>query len=321
MHRIGYVQSSQPLDYEHELLDIWGISNVEVFEAPVDDMAAPAPGSLAGADGVVVEWGSMTRDVIVANPRLRVIANMAIGYDNVDVATATAHSVYVTNVPGYCTYGVALHTLGLIVDLYKKITWRDRQVRLGTWDDMAGYRAPRPAGKTCGLVYFGSIPKALVPMLRAIGMDVLVYAPTKTRDYLGERGCTKVDSIDDLFMRSDVVSLHCPLTAETANIVNEHTLSLMQPSAFVVNTARGGCVDEEALATALANGTITAAAVDVIRDETNAKSPLIGLDNCIVTPHAAYLSTDSYLEMRRRALENALAGVSGEVPTNAVNRL
>lgn len=164
MHRIAYLKSARPLDYERELLHIWGVSDVEVYDAAVDENARPEPGALEGADGVVVEWGAMGAETIEANPSLRVISNMAIGYDNVDVEAATKHEVFVSNVPGYCTYDVALHTLGLIVDLFKKITFRDRDVRAGRWDDMAGYEVGRPAGKTCGLVYFGSIPKALVPM-------------------------------------------------------------------------------------------------------------------------------------------------------------
>lgn len=321
MHRIAYLESSRPLDYERELLRIWGISDVEVYDAPTGRNRELRPGALDGADGVVVEWGRITGDTVSENPGLSVISTMAIGYDNIDVAAATAAGVWVANVPGYCTYDVALHTLGLVIDLYKKITWRDRQVRSGVWDDMAGYGTSRPTGKTAGLVYFGSIPRALAPMLRALGMDVLVYAPTKTRDYLGDHGCMKADTVDELFGRSDVVSLHCPLTDETEDLVNERTLSLMRPTAFLVNTARGACVDEDALARALSDGTICAAAVDVIRDEARASSPLIGLDNCIVTPHAAYLSDDSYLELRRRAFENALAGVMGEVPVDHVNEL
>ncbi|MCI1666310.1 MAG: C-terminal binding protein [Atopobiaceae bacterium] len=321
MHRIAYLHSSQPLDYERQLLHEWGVSDVEVYEAEQGEDMVPLSGSLDGADGVVCEWGQVPAHVFSENPQLRVVSVMAIGYDNVDVAAATLDGVYVTNVPGYCTYDVALHTLGLICDLYKKISFHDRQVRAGVWDDMAGYPVDRPKGQTAGLVFFGGIAKALVPMLQAIGMDVIVYAPTKTVADLEDFGCEKADTLDDLLLRSDVVSLHCPLIPETRHIVDAAVLAEMKPSAFLVNTSRGDCVDEQALARALEAGTIRAAAVDVIADEAHGTSPLIGLDNCIVTPHSAYLSTDSYHELRRRAFENALAAVRGEIPQDAVNHL
>ncbi len=131
----------------------------------------------------------------------------------------------------------------------------------------------------------------------------------------------KVETPEELFATSDVVSLHCPLVDVTRDIICVRTLRLMKPTAFFVNTSRGGCVVEEDLAQALTDGTIRAAAVDVKRDETNAKSPLVGLDNCIVTPHCAYHSSDSYTEMRTRALRNALEALDGRKPSDAVNEL
>lgn len=320
-HRIAYLGSARPLDDDRRLLDERGIGDVELFEAEADGDGLPLPGSLDGADGVVIEWGHMDAATFAANPGIRAVGIMAIGYDFVDVDAATAQGCWVTNVPGYCTYDVALHTLGLIVDLYKKITWFDRQTRAGTWDDMAGYEAPRPSGQRAGLVFFGSIARTLTPMLHAIGMEVAVWAPTKSSEYLGAAGCVKVDTVEELFSTSDVVSLHCPLVDRTRGIVNRETLSLMKPSAFLVNTSRGGCVVEKDLRWALENGVIRAAAVDVIADEAHGKSELIGLDNCIVTPHCAYHSSDSYAEMRERALMNVVAGVHGERPVDAVNEV
>lgn len=320
-HRIAYLGSSRPLDFDRSLLEEWGVSGVELYDAKADGDGIPLPGELDGTDALVLEWGRVDAATLRANPSLRAVGIMAIGYDFVDVAAASQEGVWVSNVPGYCTYDVALHTLGLIVDLYKKITWFDRQVRAGTWDDMQGYEPPRPQGKRAGLVFFGSIPQALAPMLQAIGMEVAVWAPTKDEDCLARYGCVKVPTVEELFETSDVVSLHCPLVPQTEDLVCERTLSLMKPYAFLVNTARGGCVVEEDLAAALRDGTIRAAAVDVIRDEAHGRSPLIGLDNCIVTPHAAYHSSDSYREMRSRALHNVLEALDGRRPTDAVNEL
>lgn len=321
MPRIAYLGSAVPLDLERDLLKARGADDVEVFEVDSDHAGRPARGSLDDADALVIEWGRADRPTIEAAPRLRCVSVMAIGHDNVDDSAATDHGCWVTNVPDYCTYDVALHTLGLVVDLYKKITWFDRQVREGVWDDMAGYDAPRPQGQTAGLVFFGSIAQAVAPLLQAIGMEVLVYAPTKSEGLLASHGCRKAQTLEELFSQSDVVSLHCPLVDATRDLVCARTLRMMKPTAFLVNTARGGCVVEEDLAAALRDGTIRAAAVDVKRDETNARSPLVGLDNCIVTPHCAYHSSDSYREMRVRALENALAALEGRRPPDAVNVL
>ena len=319
MHKIGFLCSEKPLDGERAVLAEKGITDVELYDVPCDEHRVPLPDSLRGTEGLVVEWGSVPAWVFKENPQLKCVADMSIGYDNIDVDAATESGAFVTNVPGYCTYDVALHALSLICDLYRKVSYRDRLVRSGRWDDMAGYPVWRPRGKTAGLVYFGSIARALVPMLHGIGMNVAVYAPTKKREFIEEYGCKKVDSVDDLFAMSDVVSLHCPLVGETEGLVNARTLALMKPTAFLVNTARGGCVDEEALAEALKNGTIAAAALDVIRDEARCRSPLIGLENVVITPHAAYLSEDSYAELRSRAFLNCLSGVLGETPIDRVN--
>ena len=321
MPRIAYLGSAVPLDLERRMLGELGRDDVEVYEVDSDNAGRPARGSLSGADALVIEWGKADARTFVAAPQLRCVSMMAIGHDNIDDAAATAHGCWVTNVPDYCTYDVALHTLGLIVDLYKKITWFDRQVRDGVWDDMAGYDAPRPQGQTAGLVFFGSIAQALTPMLKSIGMEVMAYAPTKSPAFLASHGVAKAESLEELLEKSDVVSLHCPLVDVTRDIICVRTLRLMKPTAFFVNTSRGGCVVEEDLAQALTDGTIRAAAVDVKRDETNAKSPLVGLDNCIVTPHCAYHSSDSYTERRTRALKNALEALDGLKPGDAVNEL
>lgn len=321
MPRIAYLGSAVPLDQERRMLKDLGRTDVEVYEVDSDNAGRPQRGSLDGADALVIEWGKADARTFDDAPQLRCVSMMAIGHDNIDDRAASRHGCWVTNVPDYCTYDVALHTLGLVVDLYKKITWFDRQVRDGVWDDMAGYDAPRPQGQTAGLVFFGSIAQAVTPMLQAIGMNVMAYAPTKSTAFLASHGVAKAQSLEELLQKSDVVSLHCPLVDATRDIICSRTLHLMKPTAFLVNTSRGGCVVEDDLAEALSDGTIRAAAVDVKRDETNAQSPLVGLDNCIVTPHCAYHSSDSYTEMRTRALKNALQALDGEKPEDAVNEL
>ena len=206
MPRIAYLGSAVPLDLERRMLGELGRDDVEVYEVDSDNAGRPARGSLSGADALVIEWGKADARTFEAAPQLRCVSMMAIGHDNIDDAAATAHGCWVTNVPDYCTYDVALHTLGLIVDLYKKITWFDRQVRDGVWDDMAGYDAPRPQGQTAGLVFFGSIAQALTPMLKSIGMEVMAYAPTKSPAFLASHGVAKAESLEELLEVLDTIS-------------------------------------------------------------------------------------------------------------------
>ncbi len=321
MYRIGIMGSSKPLETDYDILRELGVDDCELCLVPRGSDGLPEPGTLDGVDALSIEWGRADSDVIAAHPGLRAITVMSVGFDNVDVPTATAAGIWVCNVPGYCTYDVALHTLGLIVDLYKKITWFDDKVRAGVWDDMIGYEPPRPRGQRAGLVFFGSIPQTLAPMLQAIGMEVAAWAPTKSAEFLAGFGVEKVETPEELFATSDVVSLHCPLVPATQDLVRRETLALMKPTAFLVQTARGGCVVEEDLAQALLSGTIRAAAVDVIRDEVHGRSPLIGLENCVVTPHCAYHSADSFHEMRLRAIKGAVDALHGLRPEDPVNEV
>jgi D-3-phosphoglycerate dehydrogenase len=228
----------------------------------------------------------------------------------------------VTNAPGFCTEEVAVHTIGMLIDCVRKITYLDRSVRAGSWDPLLGGKTFRMSGKTVGLVFFGSIPKYMIPILKAMQMDVQVYAPTKTVEFLAEYGCKKCDTLDELLKTSDFVSMHTPLIpGVTQHMMSEEQFKLMKEDAYFVNTARGAVVDEPALVKALKEGSIKGAAVDVIEDEANEQSELFALENCIVTPHAAFVSEDSFAQARIMALNNLKMRLhDGVVPENLVNK-
>jgi D-3-phosphoglycerate dehydrogenase len=215
---------------------------------------------------------------------------------------------------------VALHTIGLMIDLTRKITLLDRSVRHGKWDPLYGYKTYQLTGKTVGLYFFGSIPRAMMPMLHALNVRVLVYAPTKTKAFLKEFGVEKVDTFEELLTQSDILSLHCPLLDSTTHLISERELRKMKKSSFLINTARGKVVDETALVKALKEGEIKAAAVDVIEDETTETSPLFALDNTIITPHSAFVSEDSFYNARKIALEQLVQRLSkDQKPEHLVN--
>jgi D-3-phosphoglycerate dehydrogenase len=301
--KVIYYNVDDSLDYERDLLRQWGVTGLELEEICDKSGKTPFVEAAADADGLVVEYEQLTAPVLEQLPRCRIVSLQSIGYNNVDVEAASRLGICVTNIPGFCTEEVALHAVGMIIDLARKITYFDRLVRAGKWDPLLGPAIHRIAGKTVGLVFFGSIPKAMMPMLKALGLRVLVWAPTKSADYLASFGACKAESLNQLLRESDFVSLHCPLMESTRHLIGERELAMMKPGAFLINTARGAVVDEPALVRALREGIIAGAAVDVIEDEANGTSDLFGLPNTVITPHAAFISEESYFQGRRMALE------------------
>ncbi|MCO7124275.1 C-terminal binding protein [Sporolactobacillus shoreicorticis] len=319
--KVFYYNIDDNLDYEHDLLNTWGIDNLELIEVKDYNGVQPFINHAKEADGVVVEYQQISREIMEELPNLKIIALQSIGVDNVDVESATDHGVCVTNCPGFCSEEVALHTVGLIIDLTRKITLLDRTVRGGKWDPLYGYKTHRLTGKTVGLYFFGSIPKTMMPMLRALSVKVLVFAPTKTKAFLEEYGAKKAETFEELLMQSDILSLHCPLMDSTTHLISWRELKLMKRDAFLINTARGKVVDETALAKALTDGEIRAAAVDVIEDEETESSPLFNIENTIITPHSAFISEDSFYDARKTTLKQLVQRLSkDQKPSNLVNQ-
>lgn len=323
MAKVLYFNIDDTLDYEKKLLQEWGIEDIELIEIK-DKEYKKSFGEYvrdSGAEGLVVEYDKVTREVMDMCPELKIVSLQSIGYNNVDIPAATDHNICVTNIPGFCADEVALHSVGFAIDLARKITYFDRTVQSGKWDPLLGYKTYRMQNKVFGMVFFGEIPKRMVPVLKAMGLTILVYAPTKTAEYLKEFGCEKAETLDELLEKADFVSMHCPLIeGVTYHMMGEEQFKKMKDTAFFINTARGSVVDEKALVRALKEGWIQAAAVDVIEDEMTENSELFGMDNCILTPHAAFMSEDSFYEGRRRSLEHLVQRLSKkELPSNLVN--
>ena len=320
---VVYFNISGGLDYENELLTRWGVSDrirlrgVDTATQNDDDFIEAAK----DADGAVVEYFKVTDAIMRRLPRLKVVGLQSIGTDMVDLNAATEHHVAVTNSPGFCQPEVAVTAVGMIIDLARKITFYDRQVRRGRWEPLDGPIQHRLSGRTVGMVFFGGIPRLMAPALKALGMRVIVFAPTKNREFLANYGVEKVESLDELLQQSDFVSIHTPLIEETRHLIGERELKLMKPSAFLVNTARGAVVDEKALVQALRDGEIAGAAVDVIEDESSEQSELKALENVVINPHAAFLSEESFYSAREMALRGMVdLLVDGKTPRYLVNK-
>jgi len=248
---------------------------------------------------------------------LKLITVAATGTDIIDRVEASLHGVKVCNVPGYATQSVAQFTMALILELSTRAASYSAAVKNGQWEtspvfSLFTYPSLELSGKKLGIIGYGSIGRAVAQMARAFGMEVLVAARP------GAEGPTAKDRvpINQLLSEADIVSLHCPLTPETGNLINRQTLSLMKPTAFLINTARGALIDETALIEALRKKHIAAAAVDVISKEPPAANhPVIlaakELDNLIVTPHTAWSAREARERLLKEVEENIAAFLHG----------
>ncbi len=306
-----------------------GGDRIELVGCAHKPLEEPTPQQMKGCEGFIGEFGPVTGATVeaMAEAGIRIAASMSIGLNHMDVDGLGAHGITVTNCPGYCADDVAQHAIALTLDLMRKVSFSNRNVKQGEWNPLGGYEAHRTQGRTLGLVFFGRIAQAMVPIAHALGMNVVVWAPTKSSEMLQAAGCTKAETLDELLAVSDVVSLHCPLIPETEGLIGTHELEIMKPTAFLINTARGPVVDESALVAALddnlaSGGTrgICGAGLDVLADETAPNRALIEHARCIVTPHTAYCTAEANDTLRRMTLADVVEKlVFGRTPARAVN--
>lgn len=276
----------------------------------------------AGAEVVLTNKTPLRAETLAALPGLRFIGVLATGFNVVDLAAARARSIPVSNVPAYSTRSVQQMAFALLLELTQKCGAHDRAVKAGAWsgcEDFTFQFGPLTEldGLTFGVLGFGSIGRAVAQTAQSFGMRVI--AASRTRPVALPAGVEWV-TVESLFRQSDVLSLHCPLTPETERIICERTLAWMRPTALVINTSRGGLVDESALARALSEGRLAGAGVDVLSAEPpDASNPLLAAPNCVITPHCAWATRAA----RRRLLDVTVANVrafqSGQ-PINVVNR-
>ncbi len=271
------------------------------------------------ADGILTCFAKVTAPVIRAGTRLQVIGRYGIGVDNIDVAEATALGIPVTNVPAYCLDEVAEHTLALLLGLARKVVVYDAALRQGDWSLQTGQPIFRVRGRSIGIVGFGKIGRRVGEAAEALGLRVLAYDPAVPAEDI-ERLGVQAATLDELATAADFVTVHVPLTPETTGLIDATFLRAMKPSSCVINTARGGIVDQGALAQALREGWIAGAALDVFDPERiPADHPLLSAPNLIVTPHVAFYSEESVLELERLAAENVAAVLGGRRPPHVVN--
>ncbi len=262
-----------------------------------------------GADILVVNKVVLGEAELAALPRLKLICVSATGTNNIDLAAARRRGIPVKNVEGYSTPSVAQHVFALLLALTNRVAEHDRRVRQGAWSASPDWcftlgTIPELAGKCMGLIGLGATGSAVAAIALAFGMKVIAFRKNPQK---GAPAGVHLRPLEAVFRESDVLSLHVPLTEETHQLVQASRLQLMKPTAILINTARGALVHEQHLAEALQKGTIAAAALDVLAQEPPRQgSPLIGLPNCVITPHMAWATR----EARQRLIEGVARNIA-----------
>ncbi len=281
----------------------------------VVEVVDSSPLGLARADGTIVGAGRWDVSKFDLAPRLRVLSRTGIGVDSVDLEYATARGVMVTNTPDGPTVSTAEHAVALMLAIAKQLPVAQQRLREGSGDYVGRSAAIELDGLTLGLVGYGRIGRRVAAVSRALGMRVVVHDPFATIDDTDVAG-----SLAELLAAADVVSLHLPLTPETVHVLNRDAFSAMRRGALLVNTARGGLVDQDALVEALDSGALAGAALDVTDPEPLPPGhPLLARDDLIVTPHIASSTVVGKHRMFVMAVEQALMALRGERPTHLVN--
>jgi len=302
-------------DVERRLVEAAGATLEIVDVSSTEDLIESA----ADPIGIMTIETEIDESVMEAFPNLEFISVHGIGVDMVDVEAATDRGIPVFNTPEYCVEEVATHTLSLILACERRICQYDTGVESGEWDYTLEAPITRLSTKTVGVVGLGAIGREVVRRIEGFGVDVVGYDPYVSAEDMRREGVEKV-GFETLCERSDVVTVHTPLTESTSHLLDASAFESMGSGVTLVNAARGGIVDHDALYDALRDGTVAYAGVDVLESEPPEDRRLVELDNVVVTPHAAWYSEDALTELQRTAGENVAGFLDGEVPEYVVNR-
>ncbi len=273
-------------------------------------------------DAILTCFAKVTENVIRVAEKCQVISRYGVGVDNIDVDTATELGIIVTYVPDYCIPEVSDHVIGMLLDWNRRLTFFDRATKIKGWgSEGLSMRIMRLDGKKLGVVGFGRIGRGVAKKALSFGLDVLTSDPFVTSESAAADGARLVD-MDQLLRESDFITIHSPLIPQTKNMISKKELAIMKPDAFLINCARGGLIDENALYDALISGEIAGAGLDVIVDiDPPLDHRLIQLENVIVTPHTAFFSQEAVLELEERAAGEVVNVFQGQMPDNLINPL
>lgn len=273
------------------------------------------------ADACLCIYVKLDDAVLSKLPKMKMVVRCGIGVDNLNLEDHSKNGIYACNVPDYGVEEVAIHALGDILALERKIVFYSSRVHAGVWSEDEGYTMRRVSLRKLGLLGYGRIARKLGEFAKVLGYTLLAYDPFLPDKFFEETGARKVD-LDTLFRESDVMAVMAPATPETIHIVNDENLAKAKDGLFVVNTARGALIDTAAVLRALDSGKLAGIALDVLEEEPPKElcSQLFGRDNVVLSPHIAYRSLESFEALKRMAGETAVTFLTGGEPYNVVNR-
>jgi D-3-phosphoglycerate dehydrogenase len=300
---------------EREIVEAAGM---RLVSGPAVPLTAPGIEGLVrehGPSAILTCWAPVSAIAIASAPALKVVARLGVGLDNIAVEEATKCGVLVTNVPDYCVEEVSDHAVGFALAWTRGLVFLDREVRAGRWDPSSA-RLRRLASLTCGIVGFGRIARATARKLSAFGCRLLVNDPYLRED---AEGIERVP-LDDLLAQSDIVIVHAPLTDGTRHLINRESIAKMRPDSLLINVSRGGIVDTNAVVDALKTKHLSGAALDVLESEPSVPAELLSHQGAMLTPHVAFSSDASLVELRRRAAEEVVRVLRGDAPRNPCNQ-
>ena len=300
-------------DVEVEKAILRGLPGVEIVESRARD-EADFMREVKDADAVIVQYGPCTANVLSAMTRAKVIARYGIAVDNIDLAAARKRGITVCHVPSYCLDEVSNHALAMILALHRRLFIADRLLREKRHHLEALRPIPRLADATGGLLGFGHIARCLAEKMKPLFAEIISCDPAVGAGEMSARGVRKVE-LDELFRKSDFISVHVPSLSATKHLVHMRLLRMMKPSAFLINTSRGAVIDEAALVEALQKRLIAGAGLDVFETEPLPDdSPLRWLDNVILTGHVAWYSEGAIRELKETVANEVLRVLKGEQP-------
>ena len=270
------------------------------------------------ADALILQYATISDNVLSSLKNLKGVVRYGVGVNTIDIDSATKNNVAVCNVPDYGTNEVADHALALIMALARKLPLLIKDTKSNIWAYEKAIPIYRLQEQTAGIIGLGRIGLSLAKKLHGIGLKVIGFDPLAKKEQLPDY--INFVSLDELLSHSDIISLNLPLTKSTDNLIDSKAFSKMKSNCYLVNTARGGIVNEEALYQALLNHTIAGAALDVFKQEPPTDRKLFSLDNFIATPHAAWYSEQSQQDLKRKAAEEAIRLAKGEKPLYCLNK-
>ncbi|PLT30637.1 C-terminal binding protein [Peribacillus deserti] len=298
------------LKYEEEVFEESGI-DIEFIKAQCrteDEVIEQAK----YADAILNQYAPVSRRVIESLEHTKIISRYGVGVNTIDLNAAKEKGITVANVPDYGMEEVSNHALALLLAWARKVTILNNEVKKGNWDFKASVPIHRFNEQTVGVLGFGRIPRRFIEKVKPLGFKTAAYDPFVSAEDMAAAGVQKME-LDEIIRESDFLSVHVPLIDETYHLINEERLHQMKQNAVIINTARGPIIDEKALAHALENNIIAGAALDVTENEPiSLDSPLLKMDNVIITPHSAWYSEEAMIELRQKAAKNIVHVLSGE---------